>query len=742
MTYNHVKRRKGAHLLAILSVAVTVYYLIWRLGTFNPEAMAFSVILYCAEVYGFITTLMYLFTVWKPTKKETVSPAQGLNVDVFIPTLNEEPELLRKTVRGCLKMTYPHRTYILDDGRRPEIKALAMEMGCEYLERPDNSGAKAGNLNHAAGVTQGDFIAIFDADHVPQPDFLDKLLGYFRDEKVAFVQTPQDFYNVDSFQHRLTRNKKFWSEQSLFFSVIQPGKDRWNAAFFCGSCAIIRRRALQDTGGFATETITEDFHTSIKLHAAGWKSVFHNESLAYGLAPPVLNPFQLQRLRWGQGTTQVLRRENPLFIKGLTIPQRVCYFASSIHYFDGFQKAVFYLTPIVTLFTGYYPISALNGVFLLHFIPYFALSWWAYEEMAGGFGRIFLTEQYKMIMFYTYIKSLAGIFKNKRIRFRVTPKTEFDKTTLGMVLPQLFIVSAGLLSVFFAVYRLTVNKWSDWEMITGSTFWVLFNTGIATATIRFAQGKVQRRHAFRFPANLPALAMDATGAAPDKWMVVVRDLHEEGASITSFDKLDISSSVLLKIALAEKVVKVKGKILNIKGGDGSEAPVFHYGVVFEEITREAKDIIHDFNFNHAVPTMMLDHSIANETPVTRLLDHLRKRLLPTRHARFDCFIPGICSGSGVSGNPGMPFVTDDLSSSGIRFFSFKKIEHEKVSLRLFSPGGEIALDGSLVWCREIDCHGRKGWRYGVKFHVNDEKVKYLDTIISQINAGMPACPDM
>ena len=731
---NRVKRWKGAHPLAIISIVVTLYYLIWRLGTFNPEARVFSAILYGAEAYGFISTLMYIFTVWKPTQRDVLPPPPGLSVDVFIPTLNEEPELLRKTIHGCLSMAYPHKTYILDDGKRPEVRALAAEMGCEYLERPDNRDAKAGNLNHAVGVAQGDFIAIFDADHVPQPDFLDKLLGYFRDEKVAFVQTPQDFYNVDSFQHRTTKDKKLWSEQALFFSVIQPGKDRWNAAFFCGSCAIIRRKALRDTGGFATETITEDFHTSIKLHAAGWKSVYHNETLAYGIAPPVLDPFQLQRLRWGQGTTQVLRRENALFIKGLTFPQRVCYFASSVHYFDGVQKAIFYLTPIVTLFTGYYPISALNANFLLHFIPYFVLSWWAYEEMSGGFGKILLTEQYKMIMFYTYIRSLAGIFKNKRIRFRVTPKSEFEKTTPAMILPQIFIVAAGVLSVGYAAYRLVATGGSDWEWITGSTFWVLFNTGIAGATIKFAREKVQRRRAFRFPADLPALVMDATGAVPDKRMVVVRDLHEGGASITSFDKLDINSSVLLRIPLAEKAVTVKGRILHAQGTSMSDTAAFHYGVGFEDLAGDVRDTILDFNFNHAVHRMMQDHSIANDTPVERLRDRLRKTFLPARHARFDCRIPGICGG--VGGNPGLPFVTEDLSSTGMRFFSFRKIEHENVSLRLFSPAGELALNGSIAWRQEIDYHGRKGWRYGVKFSVQDEKVHSLCAISTGL---MPAC---
>lgn len=733
--YLHFERGKWAYFLAVLSIVVTAYYLVWRLGTFNPDAMTFSVVLYCAEVYGFITTLMFFFTVWKPTEREPLPPPQGLTVDVLIPTLNEEPDLLRKTIRGCLKMTYPHRTYILDDGKRPEVKALAMELGCEYLSRPDNRDAKAGNLNHAFGMTQGEFVATFDADHVPQPDFLDKLLGYFKDDKVAFVQTPQDFYNVDSFQHRITKNRKLWSEQSLFFSLIQPGKDRWNAAFYCGSCAILRRRALQDIGGFATETITEDFHTSIKLHAAGWKSVYHNETLAYGIAPPVLYPFQVQRLRWGQGTTQVLRREDPLLLKGLTLPQRVCYFASSIHYFDGFQKAVFYFTPIIALLTGYYPIKAINTEFLLMFIPYFAFSWWSYEEMSAGFGKVLLTEQYKMMMFYTYIRSLAGIFKNKRIRFKVTPKSEFEKTGLGMVWPELLIVSCGMVSIFWGLSKFVVQKELNWELIAGSIFWVLVNCGFAGTAIYFARKKVQRRHAFRFPTNLPALAIDTTVAGSDKKMVTVNDLHEGGALITSFDKLDINTKVLLHIPFADRVVTVKGKVLHFHGEAGSKVPVFHYGVGFEEISKEARDAILDFDFTHAVNRMMQGHSIVNETPLARLVGLLHRMFLPSRHCRFDCHIPGVCRVGNE--NPGFPFVTEDINTDGMKFYSFKKIEQEAVSLKFFSPTGVVTLDGSIAWCEEIDYHGKKGWRYGIKFLVADEKKKLLDSIIRQVNAGMP-----
>jgi len=261
--------------------------------------------------------------------------------------------VVRRTLIGALAMTYPHETYLLDDGRRPEMEALAKELGVGYITRPDNVGAKAGNLNWAMGRTSGDFIAIFDADHVPLRQFLDRTLGYFADPTVAFVQTPQEFYNVESFQH-LTKaaQKRSWHQQQLFYRVLQPGKDNWNSTFFCGSCGVMRRAALEEVGGFATETITEDMHTSFRLHAKGWSSAYHNEVLALGLAAQTATPYHLQRLRWGQGTMQMLRKERLFTNSGLSIHQRINYFASVLHYFDGYQRLLLYMAPSLAVATG------------------------------------------------------------------------------------------------------------------------------------------------------------------------------------------------------------------------------------------------------------------------------------------------------------------------------------------------------------------------------------------------------
>ncbi|MEO8629005.1 MAG: cellulose synthase catalytic subunit, partial [Betaproteobacteria bacterium] len=263
--YGQLRERQGVQyeplgtartILVIVYVVVAVWYLAWRPSTFNPQAMTFSVILYAAEVFGFVSSLMHIMMVWRLTVREAPVAPLGLTVDVFVTTYNEPVAMLRRTLIAATRMDYPHSTWILDDGNRPEMKALADSLGCRYVARTDNRDAKAGNLNNAMRHSLAEFIAVFDADHAPARDFLRHSLGYFRDANVAFVQTPQDFYNLDSYQHRRTPKRRLvWTEQSLFFRVIQRGKDYWNAAFFCGSCAVLRRRALDEVNGFATGTV-------------------------------------------------------------------------------------------------------------------------------------------------------------------------------------------------------------------------------------------------------------------------------------------------------------------------------------------------------------------------------------------------------------------------------------------------------------------------------------------------------
>jgi cellulose synthase (UDP-forming) len=402
-------------------------------------------------------------------------------------------------------MKHAHEVWLLDDGNRLEMHALAEELGCRYLARTNNRHAKAGNLNNALRHTKAEFIAIFDADHAPAPSFLEETLGFFAEEKVAFVQTPQDFYNLDSFQHRLDRGDSLvWSEQTLFFRVIQAGKDWLNSAFFCGSCAVIRRTALDDIGGFATGSVTEDIHTSIKLHKRGWKSVYYSKSLAFGLAPASAIPFLKQRLRWRQGAMQVWRQEGVVFARGLSLGQRVSYLATMLAYFEGWQRAIFFLSPVIVLTTGVMPILSLDAEFLTRFIPYYVLTFWVFEEVARGYGRTLLTEQYTMMRFAVFITATFGFFLRK-LRFVVTPRTMGDAdATRRSLWPQYLVLGLNAIAIPVGLALFWKGTGLPVGALVGSLLWASLTLGIAAAGIRFALRKSSsRRREYRFPLPIP-----------------------------------------------------------------------------------------------------------------------------------------------------------------------------------------------------------------------------------------------
>jgi len=488
------------------TIFVTLWYMWWRLGTFNPEYPIFSRVLYGAEWFGFFTLVLHYFMVSKLTVREAPLPEPGMSVDVFVPTYNEPEEIVRRTLVNAIGMEYPHTTYLLDDGDRYEMRQLARDLGCEYIARDSNEHAKAGNLNNAMKYSTGEFIAIFDADHAPKSTFLLRTLGYFLDAKVAFVQTPQDFYNLDSYQHRVNKKTgRVWSEQSLFFRVIQRGKDYWNSAFFCGSCAIIRRSALEAIGGIATGTNTEDIHTSIRIHKYGFKSVYHSESLALGIAPSQMEPFLKQRIRWGQGAMQVWRKEGVIFNRHLTLAQKLNYVASMTIYLDGWQKAIFYITPVLVLFTGMMPLVTETSDFLIHFVPFFLLSIWCFEELGRGYGEMMYVEQYNMARCFAFCYATLGLFMGK-LKFRVTSKKMTGSTrNFWYMVPQYAILASNLIAIPVGFYLYKTTAHLTYFSLLANMVWASLNLVLAGLVLTFSLARaLYKRNNYRFAIPLAA----------------------------------------------------------------------------------------------------------------------------------------------------------------------------------------------------------------------------------------------
>ncbi|HVK59850.1 MAG TPA: glycosyltransferase [Candidatus Kapabacteria bacterium] len=346
-------------------------------------------------------------------------------VDVFLPTYSEPVEMLRRSIIGCQAMEYPNKTiYLLDDQRRPEMRELAMELGCEYMDRPDNRHAKAGNLNHALPLTHGELILCFDADFIPCRDFLQRTVGFFRDAEVALVQTPQNFFNEDAITRNLGLANALEDEQRLFFRMLQPGRDTMNAIVCHGSCFIARRSALEAIGGVPTETITEDWATSIRLQAAGHKLYYLNEPLSAGVSADKCGEFVQQRARWAQGTIQALYAStNPLTVPGLNWKQRVMHFSSIVYYVGSISSLFNLIAPLLFLFFGVHLLRMTVEEMLVYRLPFTVGFYILYSWLTCGTRSPFWTEVYEALLAPSMgLTALRSLFKPFGTGFRVTDK--------------------------------------------------------------------------------------------------------------------------------------------------------------------------------------------------------------------------------------------------------------------------------------------------------------------------------
>ncbi len=275
-----------------------------------------------------------------------------ITVDVFIPVYGEDIDEIRQTAMAAKAIYGKHTTYLLDDGKSDEVKELAKEIKIQYIRRLENKHAKAGNINYALSQTKGDFFVILDADFVADSHFITETIPFFEEPKMAFVQTPQYYGNQVNF---ISNGAGFM--QQIFYSLVQVGKNKFNAAFCVGTNVIFRRSAIMKMGGMYDKSKSEDIWTSMILHELGYQSVYINKVLAIGKTPETIKAYSKQQLRWATGSFEIFLNKNPLFNKKLTIDQRIQYFSSTLFYFNGFAIACLLLLPPLQIFFNLTPIA-------------------------------------------------------------------------------------------------------------------------------------------------------------------------------------------------------------------------------------------------------------------------------------------------------------------------------------------------------------------------------------------------
>lgn len=637
-TARRALRRDLIRILVAANLVLGTSYIVWRwTSSINFDAWWIAIPLVVAETYSFLDSWLFGLTMWRLKERGAAPPPpEGATVDVFITVYNEPVDLVEQTARAARDLRHPHSTYVLDDGNSPEMRAMTERLGIGYVTRSEDwrdrpRHAKAGNLNNALFATSGEYLLILDADQVPLPHLLDEVLGWFRDDRVALVQTPQHFVNVPDAD-------PMGSQAPLFYGPIQQGKDGWNAAFFCGSNAVLRREALMQLGvvGYvqevedaaervlrtagrvlrqarttarrqedavalealaaldaalqdvrrdlkgdltlmeathrfrrevdrisrdlvrrdlsnmqadlaelgggaleedletglvvldedvleqlaarelspltaitsvqrliadldgvrsdeaqpvmpmATISVTEDMATAMRLHRQGWKSVYHHEVLAHGLAPEDLQSMLQQRLRWAQGTIQVFLRENPFVQPGLSFGQRLMYGATAWTYFSGFFAVVYLAAPVLYLCFGVLPVTSLGSDFLWHLVPFLIVNQLLFVVVGWGI-KTFRGQQHSLALFPLWIKAVTSTVRNqltgRELGFVVTPKTRQAGASLKLVRIQVITMAVLAGAAVIGLVRLMTGMTDDAGAVLLNVVWVVYDLIMLSAVL-------------------------------------------------------------------------------------------------------------------------------------------------------------------------------------------------------------------------------------------------------------------
>lgn len=596
--------------IILLSGFLSLRY--WMFRTFEtlsytgPWDCVGMLLLYGAETYGIGIHFLGLFVnIWPLEREEKPTlpqdPSQYPTVDILIPTCNESEEIVRTTALACTLIDYPRdkmNIYILDDGgtvarrndpdpekaraatiRHELFKKLASDIGVHYMTRDENVHGKAGNINHAlqclystdastvegesftcvnVGIQQAcsDLILILDCDHVPTRDILKRTVPYFlRDEKLFLVQTPHFFINPNPVEKNLGIYGRLPGENEMFYRRIHLGLDFWNASFFCGSAALLRRSCLAEVGGIQGETITEDAETALELHRRGYRSVYVNRPMVCGLSPETFDAFILQRSRWAQGMVQIFLLKNPLLAKGLSFIQKLCYLNSCLFWFFGLARIVFFLAPMAYLFFGLRVYNASVIQVIAYALPHLFGSMLGTHYLYGDVRQTLFSEFFETVQSIYLLPAILSTFKNPRSpRFKVTPKGErltsdapspFGYPFYAMLVLALLAMGAG--------YQRWIMFPLERDVIVICLFWNVYDLGIILLCLGAVWELHQWRRHHRVVTDEPA-------------HLLTEDGHKVPACI-----VDLSlGGVRLRVAPLDAQILHPGKILTLCAADSSQ----------------------------------------------------------------------------------------------------------------------------------------------------------------------------
>jgi cellulose synthase (UDP-forming) len=644
--------RLAVLMMITLSLLATLRYVYWRLtdtlGFDNWLDMVFGYGLVAAETYALIVLAFgYMQTAW-PLKRQprilTSPPEQWPVVDVFVPTYNEDLSIVKLTVLAAQAMDWPKdklRIHVLDDGRREAFREFARQIGVNYIVRDNNRHAKAGNLNEALKVTDGEFVAIFDADHVPTRSFLQVAMGWFlKDSKLALLQTPHFFFSPDPFEKNLDTFRSVPNEGELFYGLVQDGNDLWNATFFCGSCAVIRRTHLLEVGGVAVETVTEDAHTALKLNRKGYNTAYLAIPQAAGLATESLSRHISQRIRWARGMAQIFRTDNPFIGKGLSFGQRVCYVNAMLHFFYGLPRLVFLTAPLAYLIFGAQIFHASALMITAYVLPHIFHASLTNSRIQGRFRHSFWNEVYESVLAWYIMRPVLMALVNPKFGgFNVTDKGGIiDKEYFDWRLarPYIVLLTLNLIGLVCGVAGLIWGQPGAEVTILINLAWTVYNIIITSAAVAVASETRQVRTEPRVRAELPVKLTMSDGQVLDCTTV---DFSQSGVGLQlpQAGLVEKGASVEVTLLRNNQACVLPANVVFVKGRAA--------GARFKPLTlRQQSDMVR-MTFSRADTWAQAWGSSKIDTPLGALrdvsgiglrgmLDLARATLAALRHRRY------------------------------------------------------------------------------------------------------------
>ncbi len=647
-------------LLMYVTTAAIFAYVFWRLFFTMPlqygiPSIFMGILLFVAELASFVIALSNFreATHYIDPALPEIPLSWYPDVDLYVTTHNESPELMYKTINSCTFLKYPDQrkvhVWLCDDNNRPEMKKLADDMGVGYFGMEGNKHAKAGNMNNAFWQTSGDLAVTVDADMIMSSDFLMETVPYFYlpfveqqengswrilnenevdpEYKVGFVQSPQSFYNPDLFQYNLYSEQNIPNEQDYFFQEVNVAKNNDNAAQYAGSNTVLSRQALIDVGGFATESITEDFLTGLMILQAGYRNFGIPKQLAHGLCPDTIGSLMSQRERWSRGNVQVFKTlrvfTNPVlnFWQKFELTGTLCYWLAFI------GQMVYLVAPIMSALFNIRVVDAPVWQIAAFWLPHYILFYFATRVFSSGTRTNHWSSVVDTIMSpYLTIPTIKEIIGIKQKKFVVTDKGKGADVQQWRkflyIIPHTQLLIATIIAIFMLI-RQSIMINSIYNPIV--LFWLFVELKNLLFAIFFMLGRVNYRNAERFFVRTPI----GVACYGNQYNGYTSDLSDTGLAAIFDMPLNNRSDSIVDVVVQTEIYSayMKCRVVNAKQLTKNQEKKWRYAFVIDEISDENRrqylQILYDRP--HSLPKRFKDNTSVFDDINTNLMRRTRRK---------------------------------------------------------------------------------------------------------------------